>query len=481
MRKIKYPVLVAVVAFLALTLCWRLLLKPKDFADNTTLPHGSVEEPVALPADITSNIRIDLRLSLSGIANAANKLIPWKQSINLADPPTRGELTRSKVEIYRASVDRMGIRGKSYFQGELKKGIWTVKSATAKLDGSSVALSLDSNWDWKCSPNIVGEITEMDVAMAPDWLGVWVANRFVPDMVKGYNQMGAVPLRPLMEGVWKGADQTMTISEKPHVMVGLRPHAVVLGGPVIDEPTNDLVVNVGMDVQSWCSLDSAGSGIKLPPAPPLPPLNKTGVQPSPTQLNLPFFLNIKDLSRLFQPQTIPLGDGKVEIQSLELSDKDGMLYAKLHVAIDLPSEKRSVLFKAVKGTLMVQGKPSCDPATGELRLEGFSFTPRSDSILVNILGKGASAALKQQIELLLPPLSGGFRNRCETYLNHESEKFLVAQITQWADAVPDFAEQIRSAKPVIKNVKIIPQQVEALKGHLIIRLRANADLGLSIN
>jgi hypothetical protein len=158
-----------------------------------------------------------------------------------------------------------------------------------------------------------------------------------------------------------------------------------------------------------------------------------------------------------------------------------MLYAKLHVAIDLPSEKKTILLRSVKGTLMAQARPSCDPATGELRLEEFGFTPKSDSILVNLLGTGASEALSKGIELLLPSLSGGFRNRCETYLNQEAEKFLAAQISQWADAVPDFSEQIRSAKPVIKNVQIIPQRVVADQGHLIIILRAKADLGLTIN
>ncbi len=480
MKKIRYVGICVVLLTFAALFCWRFLGK-KDFADDTLLPQGPVVPPESLPENTESNIRLDLRMNLRGLQETTNKLVPWKCPIQLADPPADGMLSRSEIKLYRAGLDRIGIMGTAYFQGILKKWLFTLRSAAVELGGSSISLGINNDWSWNSSPNLVGKFTKADVACVPDWLAAWVLNVLLKDFLEGFNQTGAIPFRPLVDGVWKMANQDLAITDNPRVVVGLRPKAVMLGGPIIDEPTNDLVVNIGVDMQSWCSIDSAGSGIHIHPAGPLPDLKKTGVLPSSTRLQLPFILNIGDMSRLFQPQTFPVNDGKVNVRSLDLSEKDGMLYAKLHVAIDIPTGFLSVFPKTVRGTLMVQAKPSCDPSTGELQLQDLTLTAKSDSILVELLGNGAGMAFKRQIELLLPLLSGGFINRVNATINQEATKFLMTQIPQWAGSVPDFSEQIRSARPTVRNVHLMPQNISAKQGYLIIVILANADLGLSID
>jgi hypothetical protein len=130
-------------------------------------------------------------------------------------------------------------------------------------------------------------------------------------------------------------------------------------------------------------------------------------------------------------------------------------------------------------TLVVQGRPSCDPNTGEIYFNDLAFTPKSDSILVEILGQGANA-LRGQLQSLAPVLSGWVKNRLESHLNAEAEKFLKAQIQAWAAAAPILATEINTAQPTIKNIQIKPIRLETTDGYFVLVIEASADLELTI-
>lgn len=167
------------------------------------------------------------------------------------------------------------------------------------------------------------------------------------------------------------------------------------------------------------------------------------------------------------------------IRSLELSEKDGICYIRGRVRFDVASNQTMARPFSSETTLVVQVRPSCDPNTGEIYFNDLAFTPKSDSILVEVLGKGANA-LRGQLQSLAPVLSGWVKNRLESHLNAEAEKFLNAQIRAWAAAAPSFEAEINTAQPTIKNIQIKPIRLETKGGYFVLVIEASADLGLTI-
>jgi Domain of unknown function (DUF4403) len=446
------------------------------------LPQGSVKAPSVSKADSTSNLRFHFRTSLASLQRIVNKAVPCEFPIRSNGLGATGELKRADFTLSVQDASRLKIDSQIDFRGSAKWGIIEAKSATVSLSGSTFNLGISPDWNWHIAPDVKAEVTKIDISWVPSWLdggAGWFLNNFVvPGLASALSNGPPIPFRPLVESFWMQSNQDITLLNAPLAVVGLRPEAVNLGGPIF-ERDGSLVLTLGLDVQSWAAMGEAGKDLALQKSVPLPDLKKVPISQETTKLRLPILVCLQDASRFFQPQTLQVPDGTMLIRSIELTEKDGICYIRGRARFDVVADQTMARPFSGETTLVVQGRPSCDPNTGEIYFNDLAFTPKSDSILVEILGKGANT-LRGQLQSLAPVLSGWIKNSLESHLNAEAEKFLNAQIRSWAAAAPSLEAEINTAKPTIKNIQIKPIRLETTDGYFVLVIEASADLGLTI-
>lgn len=447
--------------------------------DDTPLPQGPVKAPSVSKADSTSNLCFHFRTSLASLQRIVNKAVPREFPIPSNDLGATGQLKRADFTLSVQDASRLKIDSQIDFQGSAKWGIFEAKSATVSLSGSTFNLDITPDWNWRIAPDVKAEVTKIDLSWLPDGLAGWLLNTFVvPGIKSELSNSPPIPFRPLVESFWMQSNQDITLLNAPLTVVGLRPEAVNLGGPVF-ERDGRLVLTLGLDVQSWAAMGEAGKDLGLQKSVPLPDLKKVPISQDTSKLRLPILVCLQDAPRFFQPQTLQVPGGTMVIRSVELSEKDGICYIRGRVRFDVAANQTMARPFSGETTLVVQGRPSCDPSTGEIYFNDLSFTPKSDSILIEILGQGANA-LRGQLQSLAPVLSGWVKNRLESHLNAEAEKFLKAQIQAWAAAAPILETEIKTALPTIKNIQIKPVRLETTGGYFVLVIEASADLGLTI-
>lgn len=451
--------------------------------DDTPLPQGPVKAPSVSKADSTSNLRFHFRTSLASLQRIVNKAVPREFPIPSNDLGATGKIMREDLQLGAENANRLRIDSQMHFSGSAKKEIlwitFEAKSATVNLAGSTLSLGFTSDWNWSISPQVQAKVTAVDVPWLPDDLVKWIGNKFIiPQVTNGLSNTPPIAFRPLVESFWRDSNQNIQILGDPLAMVGLRPEAVNLGGPVF-ERDGRLVLTLGLDVQSWAAMGEVGKDLGLQKSVPLPDLKKVPISQDTTKLRLPILVCLQDAPRFFQPQTLQVPGGTMVIRSVELSEKDGICYIRGRVRFDVAANQTMARPFSGETTLVVQGRPSCDPSTGEIYFNDLAFTPKSDSILIEILGQGANA-LRGQLQSLAPVLSGWVKNRLESHLNAEAEKFLKAQIQAWAAAAPILETEIKTALPTIKNIQIKPVRLETTGGYFVLVIEASADLGLTI-
>jgi hypothetical protein len=448
-------------------------------ADDTPLPRGILREPSISLDDSRSNLRFHFRITLASLQRILNKAIPREFSVPSNDMGATGQIKREDLQISAREASRIQLDSQASFTGSAKWGFWEVKSAKVNLAGSTLSLDVSPDWNWLIAPQIKAKITEIDVKLAPDSLVKWIGNEFfVPHVAAGFSSTPPFAFRPLVESFWRDSNQDIQILGDPLTVVGLRPQSVTLGGPLL-ERDGSATLMVGLDVQSWSALGQVGKSLGLQQPVQLPALQKTPVTNETTELRLPVLVSLQDAPRFFQPQTLQVPGGTLKILNIELSEKDGVCYIRGRVRFDVTEGQAMARPFSGETTLVIQGRPSCDSVTGEIHFQDLAFTPKSDSILVQILGQGANT-LRGQLQELAPILSGWVKNRLESHLNAEAEKFLKAQIQAWSSAVPEFETEIRTAHPSIKNIQIKPIRLETSGGYFVLVIQARADLGLAI-
>lgn len=470
----------AIVVIAALFGAFIWLRYPRDFVDNTPLPAGKVIAITPDGRDSTSKLQVGVRMNLDTLEKAINQLLPQKYPVNLTEGA--GTVTRGDLDIYCAGNNRLGLNGTVRFDGELDGPAWTkVRSGRASYKGTTLALQISKDWELELRPDVKAEILEIDVSGAPDGVSKWAANRFVlPGLAKQANRFPMPQIKPAVDKAWKFSSFEWRVSREPSVTLGFRPVRVRLGSPVIEETSNEIQFNLGLELRSSCSMKPATADWLNLDAGPLPALGNLSLEQAPSTFRIPLVADIKRLAALFKPQTVSFPGGRMEIRSLELSEFEGVLYVRLNVDLEAPSTLGKLLPQRTKASLVMRTKPSCDSATGEIRFDDLSFIPESNSYLVKRLSSGTTKTIETAIAALVPVYSGYLCNRARSEINLKSENLLNAQIDALANASPDFKDYIKTLKPRIKNIDVKPERIVLENGYLMLVLWATADLSISI-
>ena len=448
------------------------------------LPQGPVHRTVGFGLDLTSRLFLNVRLDLDTLEKGIEAAIPPYQKITNQDPKVDATLKVRDFDLYRVNINRVGAKTKLDVDGGVQWGPFTAQDMTLTANGD-LALALSSAWEWQVAPNLTLKLNKVDARPAlPDALvkelGNLASGWFVPSIV-GNISNNLPPVKPLAKELWKQAHQQVTIIEAPCVKVSSEPIAVLLRQPVLDDATNDLDFGLGADVRLLADVSqnpSANSKDKVQSD--LPAIANVDGSIRSTSLFLPLIVELGELQRNFETQSIPWDDGRVEVSRVELNDADGVLYSRIHFSSRLPSAYATTVLRQFAGSLSFQIKPGCDSAAGNLKFENFSFTPSTDSWLVNLIGSVARDSLARLIQNELPTQLDTTLRALEASAQVEGNHFLIQQRDALASTTPQFADLLRASKLQVADLRVRPHTLQVREGYFLCVVRVDANLSITM-
>lgn len=481
-RKRQFRVLLLVTVGALLFLTW-WLGTPAIVEDTAPLPHGSVSRPVGFGRALTSRVFLNLRLDLDTLEKGIVAAIPPAQKITSEDPKVDATLKIRGFHLQRVDNRRLGASAKVQVDGGVRWGIFSFTDMALSAQGE-MALSISPHWEWQIEPSLAVTLGKVDARPGlPDWLvkqlGNLASSWLLPGMVKDITQ-NLPPPKFLVQEFWNQSRQKITVLGAPRVEVSSEPVGVLLRQPVLDASTNDLDLGLGVGLRLLADV-SAATGLPAHSAAPaeLPSITTMDSTMRDTSLLLPLMLELSELQRHFPPQNFAWEDGNFEVGRVELSEKDGILHARLHFDANLPSTFTTPLLRQISGVLSFHLKPGCDPATGRVKVEKFDFAPATDSRLVNLVGSAARESLKKFIEQELPGQFAFILRDIERNAQVEANRWLLQQRDALA-VPPHLAKALRSAKLEIAGLRVRPHALQAREGFLLLVVKVEAVLGITL-
>lgn len=452
--------------------------------DDTPLPQGPVVRPVGFGRALASRLFLNVRLDLDTLEKGIKAAIPVAQKITNKDLKVDATLKVSEFSLHRAGSQRLGAKAKLNVDGGVQWGPITVKDMTLNAQGD-MALSLSPTWEWQVAPNLTVTLEKVDARPGiPDWLAKWIINQasgwFLPGIVENITK-NLPPPKPLVQDLWNQSRQRITVLGAPRVEVSSEPVGVLLRQPVLDEATNDLDFGLGVEARLLADVSAAPTATAAHATQPeLPAITTVDGTMRDTTLLLPIMLELGEVQRHFQTQSIPWDDGTVEVTRVELSDKGGTLHARIRFAAKLPSTYSTPVLRRISGALSFHVKPGCEPTTGRLKFENFDFTQATDSRLVNVIGSAARESLKDLIQNeLLTQLDAALID-IQANAQAEANRLLIQQRDALVTASPQFAELLGAAKLQVANLRVRPHTLQVREGYLLCVVRVDANLGITL-
>jgi hypothetical protein len=453
----------------------------RNFSDPAPLPQGAVTAPSISVEMSRSQLRVFVRVGLETLTRIVNQMLP--DSIDVDQGGARGKVSRSPLTLTSAGKSRLEVEGSATFKGKKSLGPFAITKAEVSIDGSKLGLHIDPEWKCRITPDVKAKLTDIDVTLAPDWLVQQVVNLFiksyVPSLLEDKTEFS---VKPLAEEAWRRANRNVKVRANPiEGVILLRPDQAVVSDPRIDDVSNDMRVCLGIDFSSVLFIGQQEPGDAAPATKPLPQLEATRPAPTVSRVVMPIVIPVAELSRFWQPQEIAVAGGRFRIDAVEFSEKDGLLHGRMRFAFQPGNGISPLLGRVVNGVVRFQLRPSCDSRIGQVGVSDFKFTERSDSLLVDMLGANANAAIRDGFELLVPPVADAALRRVEMELKAEVNDVLKEAVARWAKEVPQLHDELAKAKPSISGISLKPTEVTAKDGHLVLIIEAEGNAAVELD
>ena len=452
----------------------------RTVSDPEPLPQGSVTAP-SIPADKSrSQLRVFVRVGLETLTRIVNQMLP--DSIDVDQGGAKGKISRSPLALASAEKSRLEVKGSATFKGKKSLGPFAITKAEVSIDGSKLGLHIDPAWTCRITPDVKAKLTDIDVTLAPDWLVQQVVNLFiksyVPSLLEDKTEFS---VKPLAEEAWRRANRNVSVRGNPiEGVILLRPDQAIVSDPRIDDVSNEMLVCLGIDFSSVLFIGQPKAGDVAPANKPLPQLEATRPAPTVSRVVMPLVISVADLSRFWKPQEILVPGGRFRIDAVEFSEKDGVLHGRMSFAFQPGQSTSSLLGRPLNGIVRFQLRPSCDSRIGQVGVSDFTFTQKSDSLLIDMIGAGANTAIRDGFELLVPPVADAALRRVEMELKAEVNDVLKEAVTRWAKEVPQLRSELTKAKPSITGISLKPTEVTAKDGHLVLIIEAEGNASVEL-
>lgn len=462
----------------ALGLAWLLFWPGRTVRDDTPLPRGAVSAPDDSALTGRSELRVTLRMDIKTLADLISKApYPVKDGNN-------GTIRINNLQLAPIDDSRLRIeKATAVYDGQFRRAFLKFSHGEASLTKSKLQPKIDGNWVLKMNPDVVVKVTDIDEkSLVPDNALKLIANAFFQGTIRDQiESVSAIPLKGLVEPLWDrlDADSSLALS-KANAVLSIRPIAPFAIQPVVEPPTNTIRVGIGFDFDSTLRVGSDPDAAKRP-AVPLPALNELPPgDPPRSRLRLPIVIGVADLGGFRGPRSVPGIAKNFRIESLKMTEKDGLLHGRFHFAFQRPESAGPLLPAVVKGVVRFQARPTCKAKLGRLGLSDFAFTETSNSLLVDLVGDQANGLIRTAIEKAVPELSDAMFRRAEVTARANVDELLASAISLWAKSVPSFSAELARASPAVSGIELKPTDVTVKDGHLIVTIQADATISIAV-
>ena len=455
-----------------------------EVADEGPLPQGAIVAPDPSSLDGRSELRSEVRLELGSFT----RLIK-----GLEIPLGNGKVRITTLALAQLDAKRIEMREcVATFDGKYIVEQNVIRNYSIKIPVTHVKLNLahttlrpqvDREWVLQADPDVDAHVDELrvDSLIVPDAAARIVVNRLfrrtIEDQIAG--EM-SIPLRSLVEPMWERAnrDIDLAIWNAPVAgAVSLRPIGASLSQVAVDDVSQAIRVGVGLDFSSVLVVGDAPQEVRLASV-SLPDLEELPSGRPETRLRLPVVVPVCDLSRYWSPLSATLAGGDFSINSVDFSERDGLMHGRMHFAYKRESGSELLVPRDVKGVVQFQFRPTCD--AGRLGISDFAFTQKSNSLLVDLAGATANASIREVFEEAVPRISGDLFRQAEMAARGRVNDVLAEAIEKWASANDRLKHELGKAKPDVSGIVFLPRSVVVKDGHVIVTLEADANVSVTL-
>lgn len=455
-----------------------LLAKQRQIVDKSVMPKGPVSYPTEFAKGMVSRACLNLRLDLDTLAKVANSLMP--NEIAVPDQNT-GNIAVQELKFSRQSNNRLGVSCKAWSRGYFSHSIgpitFTATAIHAKLAGEA-DLAFGTDWCWRPNVSLVADITDIDVRPFPDSPARWAINSWlIPSLTKNAGSI-SVPIKPLVQGLWQSCQKPWVLWNSPRTEVRFLPKGALLKRPELDASSNDLILGVGLEFLTSAVVDDERLSNLNEFINPVPALIVGDNVPVMSDVTLPVAMKLSDLPGLFKEQTLGWEDGSITIHSVELTEKEGMLYARLNLDAKLPSSAPTSVLRELRGTLLTKIKPRCDQLSGLIEIEDFGFSSSTNSMLIDLFGPGLTESLKGELKTVLPKSVAISLLQLENQLEKQVNDFLSDQLKGWTAQMPEISPLVNAAKGKLTQLRLKPVVLQIKDGYLLLAIQVKGEVNL---
>jgi hypothetical protein len=470
--------LIAVVAVAGVA--WKLLTPLAVVSDPTPLPHGVVSPPDLASLNSKSEVRVELRLAIDALAALIRK-----SPFSVDDGDGTGKITITTLQMSPKDGSRIRMdKALASFEGSYPVKGLTITGADLNLSKTTLEPRIDDEWVFRGNPEVDLRVDDIDEpSLIPDPLIELAANTiFKGSMRRLIDEKTNIPLERLIETQWQqlNVDLRRSVGDAEGVL-SLRPSTPVVMQPVVDGALKTMRMGLGVDFTSVLALGDvpvapAEAAASRPPLKELPP-----GMPAKSRLRLPIVVRVIDLSRMWKPCKVPGVDDDFWIEAIDMSEKDGLLHGRMHLTLQRKSGSSPLLPRSIKASIRFQARPTCDAKHGRLGITDFTFTEKSNSILIDLIGSKVNALISTAITRAVGELSDACFRKAEVAARTHVNDMLADEIARWAESVRTYSDELKRVKPEVTDIVFNPTDVTIKDGHLIVTLQADSTIVLSLD
>lgn len=439
--------------------------------DAIDLPQGVISPPKINDEESDSITVINFQVGLGSIAKTIEALLSDKLEYEF-EVPVVGKFNTSMlvkdIKIYRIDNERARVTSNVSVSVTKPSGFRIDIEGYSQAD---TAFAVNQNWEVEFS----GPKTKLRILKpfdAPEFI-----TNHIEAWIDEFLYKFKLPLKGCVESSWKNAQRPLLLDAPLNAAIYFKPKVALLGGVLLDEKTNSLVVGAGLKFQAHGVIGTAAE--KQGDVDTSPAIVVNNQLESLSQICLPLSFEISKLAEIC-PKVMALGDdGSVEINKIKFSDKDGQLWMRADLIAHLPSQAGAVPIKTLKGRLVASLKVGSSKLE-EIEVQDFSISSETNSLLVDHIGPTLTEAFKDSIisgiNKSLRDISAG----ATAQLENDSNQSLINLRDSWAASSSEWGDLAKSSKPEVSCLKITPQKIRVDKGYLNITLNVESRLSLVV-
>ena len=190
---------------------------------------------------------------------------------------------------------------------------------------------------------------------------------------------------------------------------------------------------------------------------------------------------VSDLSQFWKPSDLPIRGSALRIQAIDFSEQDGVLHGRMQFAWRSEAASSPVVPRSINGYVRFQARPTCDAKRGRIEISDFSFTEKSSSMLIDMIGAQANSVLRAAFEEAAPAAVDVLFRQAEIAAREKIDRVMARALKGLAKDMDELEEEILLVNPSISRIAFKPTDLRLVNGHIILILQADATISVTLD